>query len=191
MKRRLCAVAAMVVCVCAAGPRPAVAQGATSCDSPCKVMHLPLIGPRGAVCDSPCKLINLPLVQQQGYASQAKLPFIVGTVDSLGNVVGGPAYFEYQVDKPAKPMAGNTQPTYPDSGKSGIGDGEVVAAFIVDTLGVPEIASLKILRSTGAVFSAAVRAALPRMRFIPAEKGGVKVRQLVQQPFVFKVVRRP
>jgi protein TonB len=34
-----------------------------------------------------------------------------------------------------------------------------------------------------------VRVALRRMRFIPAEVGGVKVRQLVQMPFVFTLSR--
>jgi len=190
MRRLLWGCAAIVWGLVASGPSVA-AQGATSCDSPCKVIHLPLIGPRGAVCDSPCKLINLPLERQQGFASQAKLPFIVGTIDSLGNEVGGPAYFAYQVDKPAKPVPANAQPEYPELLRGGNAGGEVVAAFIVDTLGVPEVASLKILKSTGPMFSAAVRDALPRMRFIPAEKGGAKVRQLVQQPFVFSIARRP
>jgi protein TonB len=34
-----------------------------------------------------------------------------------------------------------------------------------------------------------VRVALRRMRFIPAEVGGAKVRQLVQMPFVFTLSR--
>lgn len=134
MRRLLWGCAALVVCVMAAGSRVAIAQGATTCDSPCKVIHLPLVGPRGAVCDSPCKLILLPLVTNAPTVSQAKLP------------------------------------------------------FVVDTLGRAELGSLRILKSTHPLFSAAVRNALPRMRFLPAMRAGVKVRELVQQPFVFNVV---
>jgi protein TonB len=34
-----------------------------------------------------------------------------------------------------------------------------------------------------------VKNALPRMRFIPAEVGDKKVRQLVQQPFSFAITK--
>jgi len=34
-----------------------------------------------------------------------------------------------------------------------------------------------------------VRSALPNMLFLPAEVGGKKVKQLVQQPFVFAIVK--
>ena len=37
------------------------------------------------------------------------------------------------------------------------------------------------------MFSLAVKNALPRMRFLPAEVGGRKVKQLVQQPFGFNI----
>jgi protein TonB len=39
------------------------------------------------------------------------------------------------------------------------------------------------------MFEQAVRSALPNMRFLPAEIGGRKVKQLVQQPFVFALQR--
>jgi protein TonB len=39
------------------------------------------------------------------------------------------------------------------------------------------------------LFEDAVRVALRRMRFIPAEVGGRRVRQLVQMPFVFTLAR--
>jgi protein TonB len=74
--------------------------------------------------------------------------------------------------------------------KGARGDGEVLATFIVDTLGNPELASLKILKSTGPLFTAAVRDALRRTRYVPAQKGGVKVRELVHQSFVFNIARK-
>jgi len=39
------------------------------------------------------------------------------------------------------------------------------------------------------LFAAAVLTALPSMRFLPAEVGGNKVKQLVQQPFAFNIVK--
>jgi protein TonB len=57
----------------------------------------------------------------------------------------------------------------------------------VDTLGRPELASFKVLQSSHEPFVDAVRDALPGMRFVPAEMHGHRVRQLVQQPFVFSL----
>jgi periplasmic protein TonB len=45
----------------------------------------------------------------------------------------------------------------------------------------------KILKSTHDLFTAAVKSALPQMRFYPAEVGGHKVKQLVQMPFQFSL----
>jgi periplasmic protein TonB len=44
-----------------------------------------------------------------------------------------------------------------------------------------------VLKSSHEQFTAAVRNALPNMRFYPAEVGGRKVKQLVQQPFTFSL----
>ena len=98
-------------------------------------------------------------------------------------------YFEYQVEKPVMTVNGSPTPRYPDILKSAGVEGEVVVAFVVDTTGRADISSLKILKSTHELFSAAVRTALPTMRFLPAEVGGKKVKQLVQQPFVFNIIK--
>ena len=98
-------------------------------------------------------------------------------------------YFEYQVEKPVMAVPGSPSPRYPDILKSAGVEGEVVVAFVVDTTGRADINSLKILKSTHELFAAAVRTALPQMRFLPAEVGGKKVKQLVQQPFAFNIVK--
>ena len=98
-------------------------------------------------------------------------------------------YFEYQVEKPVMAVPGSPTPRYPDILKSAGVEGEVVVAFVVDTTGRADVSSLKILKSTHELFSAAVRTALPSMRFLPAEVGGKKVKQLVQQPFVFNIIK--
>ena len=81
---------------------------------------------------------------------------------------------------------GSPVPLYPDILKAAGIDGEVLVSFIVDTTGLVELRSFKVLKSSHELFDKAVRDALPGMRFLPAELGGRKVKQLVQQPFVFK-----
>ena len=106
-------------------------------------------------------------------------------------VVGGTApvsdqpYFDFQVEKPVAPVPGTGSPRYPDILRSASVEGEVLAQFVVDTTGRVEVSTFKVIRKSHDLFEAAVRSALPQMRFLPAEVGGRKVKQLVQQPFVF------
>jgi hypothetical protein len=65
----------------------------------------------------------------------------------------------------------------------------VQAQFVVNEDGRAEVGTFKVLKSTNELFSAAVRSALPQMRFYAAEVGGHKVKQLVQQSFQFKLDR--
>jgi TonB family protein len=96
------------------------------------------------------------------------------------------AYFEFQVDRPVRLLAGGA-PAYPAMLQSTGVQGQVIAQYVVDTLGRAEAASFRVLESTHVLFTSAVQAALPALRFVPAEVGGRKVRQLVQQPFVFSI----
>ena len=86
-------------------------------------------------------------------------------------------------------VAGSAPPRYPEVLRSSGVEGKVIAQFVVDEQGRVEEGSLGFLRSDNRLFEDAVRVALVRMRFIPAEIGGVKVRQLVQMPFVFTLSR--
>jgi protein TonB len=61
----------------------------------------------------------------------------------------------------------------------------VLAQFVVVTTGRAEMSTFKALKSDNAPVRDAVKNALQRMRFLPAEVGGRKVKQLVQQPFQF------
>ncbi len=102
---------------------------------------------------------------------------------------GNQIYSESQVEKPVVPLQGSAVPRYPEVLKAAGVQGEVVAAFIVDTTGRVDPASFKVVTATNELFSAAVRTALPGMRFLPAEISGKKVKQQVQQPFVFTIVK--
>ena len=94
-------------------------------------------------------------------------------------------YLEFQVEKPVRMLPDQPHPGYPESMRSSGIQGEVLAQFVVDTLGRAEMSTLKILRSTHVEFANAVRLALPHIEFAPAEVGHRKVRQVVRQPFDF------
>jgi protein TonB len=103
--------------------------------------------------------------------------------------VGDQPYFEFQVEKQVSPFPGNTAPRYPDMLRSANVEGEVLAQFVVDTTGRADMGTFKILKSTHDLFTNAVKASLPNMKFYPAEVGGKKVKQLVQMPFQFNLTK--
>jgi protein TonB len=110
-----------------------------------------------------------------------------GTEGDIGKLAGvadhGP-YMEFQVEKPVVKIGGEA-PEYPGSLKDSGVEGQVLAQFVVNESGRYEPGSLKILSSSNPAFTAAVKDALPRMRFSAAQIGGKKVQQLVQMPFQF------
>jgi len=108
---------------------------------------------------------------------------------SSGVGSGGAPFRADQVEKQVGVVLGNTPPRYPEVLRSSGVEGKVIAQFVVDDRGRAEEGSLRFVRSDNQLFEDAVRVALIRMRFIPAEIGGVKVRQLVQMPFVFTLSR--
>jgi TonB family protein len=97
------------------------------------------------------------------------------------------AYFEFQVEEPAAMRPGPSTMMYPPMLRSAEVEGSVLASFVVDELGVVDLSTFKVLKSDHELFTHAVRTALAEMRFVPAEVGGRKVKQLVQQPFVFRI----
>jgi len=99
------------------------------------------------------------------------------------------AYFEFQVDKPAAMRSGQFKMVYPAMLKSAQVEGTVIASFVVDELGVPDVSTFKVLRSDHGLFTHAVSTAFAELRYVPAEVEGKKVKQLVQQPFVFSLPR--
>lgn len=98
-------------------------------------------------------------------------------------------FFSFQVEKQVTPDPRNAPPRYPDMLRSANVEGEVLAQFVVDTTGRADMSTFKILKSTHDLFTNAVKAALPNMRFFPAEVGGKHVKQLVQMPFQFNLTK--
>jgi len=110
-----------------------------------------------------------------------------GVVGGVPQPISDQPYFEFQVEKQALEREGNPRPRYPEILRSANVAGEVLAQFVVDTSGRAEMRTFKSLKSDHDLFTAAVRTALPQMRFYAAEVGGRKVKQLVQQGFKFAV----
>jgi TonB family protein len=98
-------------------------------------------------------------------------------------------YFEFQVEMPVVPVEGSPGPRYPEALRRAKIEGEVLAQFVVGADGKADMGSFKVLKSTHDLFTISVQNALPQMRFKPALVGDRAVRQLVQEPFTFAIVR--
>ena len=105
---------------------------------------------------------------------------------SLSGVPGGPMSAA-TVDKPAMALPGNPLPVFPGMLRTAGIEGSVTTRFVIDTSGRVEQGTVVVMRSDHELFSSAVRAALVRSQFMPAEAGGRKVRMLVEQRFDFAI----
>jgi protein TonB len=108
-----------------------------------------------------------------------------GTVTT--QYAGEVTYFAAQVERPAVAVPGTGVPEYPPLLRDAGIEGEVRVQFVVDTAGKAEAGSIRILSTSHALFTDAVRKALAKMRFRPAETGSRKVRQIVELPFAFSL----
>lgn len=108
------------------------------------------------------------------------------SVSEPAELNNGP-YFEYQVEQPVIAANGNRVPVYPAALEKAHVSGQVLVQFVVNTDGSADMGSFKVLKSSNDLFTQSVKDVLVSMRFVPAEVGGEKVRQVVQMPFGFKV----
>ncbi|HEX4683669.1 MAG TPA: energy transducer TonB, partial [Gemmatimonadaceae bacterium] len=76
-------------------------------------------------------------------------------------------------------------PRFPERLRDAGVEGSVLVQFVVDTTGRVEMSSIKVMTSTHELFTEAVRDALARFRFRPAELTGHRVEALAQMPFEF------
>ncbi len=93
-------------------------------------------------------------------------------------------YFDFQVEQQVKPRSVRT-PAYPERLRSAGVEGQVLVQFVVDESGTAQMSTFKVLKSTDNELTDAVRRAVSASTYIPAEVRGKKVKQLVQQPFIF------
>lgn len=93
------------------------------------------------------------------------------------------------VERPVMPIGTMRAPHYPEMLRRDRVEGEVLATFVVDTLGRVEPASFHAVSATHPLFVLAVKSSVQNMRFRAAESGGRRVRQLVEQRYVFALTR--
>lgn len=117
----------------------------------------------------------------RGSGDSSGVPDLTGSSDA--------PYFVFQVDKAAAARPESARPVYPDLLQSSGVEGEALVQFVVDTAGRAEPGTFRVLSATHDAFGASVQVTLPRMRFLPAEAGGKKVRMVVQQRFAFALDR--
>jgi len=98
-------------------------------------------------------------------------------------------YFEFQVDQRAQPFPGGAQPQYPASLRAESIQGDVLTQFVIDSTGRVVPGSLRVLRSSHELFTAAVRATIGGTTFTPARLRGRPVPQLARQPYEFRLGR--
>jgi protein TonB len=113
-----------------------------------------------------------------------------GRIGRPGADTTGPAGSEpatvATVDRPAAILVA-PRPRYPERLRAAGVSGRVVVRLVVDTTGRIEPASVVIRESGHDLFTQAVLAVIPSLRFTPAEAGGRRVRMLVDLPFEFRL----
>ena len=124
-----------------------------------------------------------------GPISEGRIVFHFDTAVTAARSQSEP-FFAHAVDQQVELIPGQQPPRYPLTlERAGI-EGDVVAQFVVDTVGRVEPWSVNVLDATHGEFARTVRERIPGLRFLPARARGRVVRQLVEQRFHFEVVRR-
>jgi protein TonB len=143
--------------------------------------------------DIPSALPEIDLTQRitdpNDFATRATTKAGPAVTPGTGDAPLDREHFDFEVEKPATQAPNSAAPAYPDMLRQAGVEGEALVSFVVDTAGRVDLSTFKVVRASHDAFANAVKLALPRMRFFPAEIGNRKVRQLVQQPFSFAIVK--
>jgi outer membrane biosynthesis protein TonB len=107
---------------------------------------------------------------------------------SVPNAVFDTIATAVDVDSAVTRFADSAAPAYPPKLLELKVEGGAYVQFVVDTLGMPDTTSFRVISTTHPEFAQSVRDALPGMRFHPAILRSKKVPQLVEQPFMFKII---
>jgi TonB family protein len=107
---------------------------------------------------------------------------------SLQDDIFEDAFSSTEVEQGIERDPTSAAPVYPRHLMQAGIEGYAAMRFIVDSTGRVEMASVRVLEATHPEFAAAVRGAMPGMRFTPARIGDRPVRQLAEQLFRFQIV---
>jgi len=166
----------------------------------------PLVAPVGKL---PTLALTIPSVDLDSTAAMRDVDLTSKVTDSsdfktttLADVIGaalinrgatagppGGVYRPEAVDRIISPYADNPKPVYPRSLESMGVEADFTVMFVVDSTGRVDEGTLEIPKTVHRLFADAVRYALLRSRYFPAQLAGRSVRQLVAQEFVFRMKR--
>ncbi|HEX8941989.1 MAG TPA: energy transducer TonB [Gemmatimonadaceae bacterium] len=128
--------------------------------------------------------ITMP--EQSRQAGKSRLDSAT-TAPTTGDANTDSVFTLLEVDSAVVRSASSAAPAYPLELLEKHVEGFVLARYVVDTTGFADAASLQVLKATDPGFERSVRDAIPYMRFSPAKIGALKVRQLVEQTFTFRI----
>jgi hypothetical protein len=95
------------------------------------------------------------------------------------------------VERDVMPIASTQRIVYPEFERTGNAEGRVMLSVGVRSDGTPDLSTLRVISATSPIFSDAVLQQVGTFRYRPAERDCRRVFELVQQPFVFVLNRRP
>jgi TonB family protein len=101
------------------------------------------------------------------------------------------AFDEAGVERQARPAPENRLPRYPYQMLSRGIQTQFEVTFVVDTSGVIDQGTVEWPLAVERDFRRAVADVMSKWRFVPAQIGGRRVRQMVSQPFQFRLDSRP
>jgi TonB family protein len=103
--------------------------------------------------------------------------------------VGDNALSVVDVDSIAVMDPTSAAPSYPESLVLRHVEGGAVFRFVIDSTGLIDMATARVMSATHKLFAQSVIEAMPKMKFRPARVGSHAVRLLVEQSFSFKIQR--
>jgi len=98
------------------------------------------------------------------------------------------ALTEVEVDSAVVRDPSSAAPVYPAVLLARNIQGSAYVEYVVDTTGLVDTSTIRVVRATHPEFAQATREALAQMKFRPALHAGTRVRQWVQQNFAFTIV---
>jgi TonB family protein len=97
-------------------------------------------------------------------------------------------YVAAKVETAAVPLPENPKPEYPRDLLRRSIETSFIVFFVVDTTGRIDKGTIEVPPSVQEQFASAVRTVMVRWHFLPAQRGGRRVRQFMEQPFSFRIV---
>lgn len=101
------------------------------------------------------------------------------------------AFSIVDVDSAAVRDPMSAAPAYPKDLLARSVEGHATLRFVVDSTGLIDLATVRLVEASHPLFVKAVEDAMPRMRFRPAMMGHNAVRQLAEQLFKFEIRKPP